>query len=194
MTVGSADSTLDAFPEAGTLTACSPRRPDPPSFSMTDVSSWTYTSQSETDTVRLGERLARVLEPGTVVPLVGELGAGKTRFVQAVAAAMGVDRSAVASPTFVLLQEYEGRLPIYHFDAYRIGRTDEFLQLGAEELMEGDGVCFIEWADRVADVLPQDRLQVEIEIAGRTKRVFRFTATGPRAQRILQRLTAPSDD
>jgi tRNA threonylcarbamoyladenosine biosynthesis protein TsaE len=126
--------------------------------------------------------------PGTVVALVGHLGAGKTRLAQAVAEAFGVNRDAVTSPTFVLLQEYAGRLPLYHFDAYRLRDVDEFLALGADELLWSDGVCLVEWADRVIDALPVDRILVEIEPVGPESRLFRFAASGPRSQKTVEQL------
>ena len=147
-------------------------------------------AHSEQETEALGRALARVLEPGTVIALVGNLGAGKTRLTQAIAAELGVERETVNSPTFVLIQEYEGRLPIYHFDTYRLRDTDEFLELGADELMAAGGVCVIEWADRVAEVLPRDVLRIEIEILSPTEREFRFSASGARSTRLLERLRA----
>ena len=110
----------------------------------------TFHLENEQDTERLGAALAEVLPPGTVVALIGTLGAGKTRLVQAVAAALGVPRGSVTSPTFVLVNEYrQGRLPVYHFDTYRLKDDDEFLDLGPDEYFESDGLTFVEWADRV---------------------------------------------
>jgi len=151
--------------------------------------SWQFDARSEADTETLGAAMAGVLEPGGVIALVGDLGAGKTRLVQAVAAGLGVDRRAVKSPTFVLLQEYEGRLPIYHFDTYRLANTDEFLELGADEILTAEGICLIEWADRVTDVLPADRLTIEIEVTGPQARTFCFTATGQKSRAIVSRLS-----
>jgi tRNA threonylcarbamoyladenosine biosynthesis protein TsaE len=145
-------------------------------------------SNDEADTERLGAALAGVLQPGTVVALNGNLGAGKTRLVQAVAAALGVDRETVTSPTFVLLQEYAGRLPLYHFDAYRLRDVDEFLALGADELLWSDGVCLVEWADRVAEALPADRVEVQIAARGADSRAFRFSGTGPQSKTLVNRL------
>jgi tRNA threonylcarbamoyladenosine biosynthesis protein TsaE len=147
---------------------------------------WRFASSDENETRRLGLALGAVVTPGTVVALVGDLGAGKTRFVQAVAAALEVERQQVNSPTFVLIQEYEGRLPVYHFDTYRLRDTDEFLELGADEMLTGDGVCFIEWADRVADVLPSDLVRVKIAITGLDERVFHIEATGPRSSAVAR--------
>ncbi len=111
-------------------------------------------SRSEADTDRIGASLANVLRPGLVVGLVGPLGSGKTRLVRAIAEALGANPSQIASPTFSLIHEYHGRLPIYHFDAYRLASPEEFEAIGADEYFRGDGVCLVEWADRVAEVMP----------------------------------------
>jgi tRNA threonylcarbamoyladenosine biosynthesis protein TsaE len=150
-------------------------------------------SQSEEETERLGTSIAAELKPGDVVALVGPLGAGKTRLVQAIAADLGVDRRDVSSPTFVLIQEYAGRpaegaatrLPVYHFDAYRLRDLDEFLELGADEILQSGGICLIEWADRVVDALPVDLVRIEAVVAGPTSREFRLTGTGPRGRAIV---------
>ena len=112
--------------------------------------------------------------------LIGTLGAGKTRLVQAVAAAVGVPRANVTSPTFVLVNEYKtGRLPIYHFDTYRLKDDDEFLNLGPDEYFDSNGLTFVEWADRVADLLPADRLEISIDVTGETTRNFQIRGTTP---------------
>src|SRR3954452_1000059 len=118
---------------------------------------------SEDQTAALGRAIADRVRPGTIIGLIGPLGAGKTRLVRAVAEALGVDPGAIASPTFVLIHEYEGRLPIYHFDTYRLADPDEFDALGAADYFAGDGVCLVEWADRVADRLPRGAWWVRIE-------------------------------
>src|SRR5437588_4428535 len=107
----------------------------------------TFVANSESDTEHFGAALAGVLSPGTVVALIGPLGAGKTRLVQAVATALGVPVGSVTSPTFVLVNEYMGgRMPVYHFDTYRLKDDDEFLNLGADEYFDAGGLTFIEWA------------------------------------------------
>jgi tRNA threonylcarbamoyladenosine biosynthesis protein TsaE len=151
---------------------------------------WHYSAPNEQATEALGAALARVLQPGTVVALAGDLGAGKTRLVQAVAAALGVDRLLVTSPTFVLHQEYSGGLPIHHFDTYRLRDSDEFLELGAAELLDSPAVSFVEWGDRVADTLPADQLRVEIRVTGPSAREFEFRAAGPKSKEILSALRA----
>jgi tRNA threonylcarbamoyladenosine biosynthesis protein TsaE len=145
--------------------------------------------ENEAATQRLGAALAEVLPGGTVVALVGTLGAGKTRLVQAVAAALGVPREAVTSPTFVLVNEYpQGRLPIYHFDTYRLKDEDEFLALGPDEYFESDGLSFVEWADRVAELLPADRLEITLEVTGDTSRRATITAMSPATAPLVDRL------
>src|SRR5712691_10161384 len=116
-------------------------------------------------TVAFGRRLGELLFPGSVVGLIGPLGAGKTHLVRAIAEGLGIaDSRAVSSPTFVLIQEYEARLPIYHFDAYRLRSEAEFYDIGAHEYFAGDGVCLIEWADRVAGCLPAEHLRTELTV------------------------------
>jgi tRNA threonylcarbamoyladenosine biosynthesis protein TsaE len=138
------------------------------------------------DTERLGKALAAELPAGTVVALLGTLGAGKTRLVQATAAALNVDREQVVSPTFVLLQQYAGKRPIYHLDAYRLHDDDEFLQLGPEEFFDGGGLTFIEWADKVERCLPAEHLTIEIEVTGATSRVFIIRAIGPELEAAVR--------
>ncbi|QDU46638.1 tRNA threonylcarbamoyladenosine biosynthesis protein TsaE [Symmachiella dynata] len=150
---------------------------------------WTYTSHDEVETAAIGAAIGRAARAGAVIALVGNLGAGKTRLTRAVAKALEVDEKLVTSPTFVLIQEYAGRLPVFHFDTYRLGSVDEFLDLGVEEYFEAGGVCLIEWADRVAGVLPDDVLRIEIDITGESTRVFKFAAHGPIAQSILNDVT-----
>src|SRR6201999_1423286 len=101
-------------------------------------------------TEAFGRRLGGLLFPGAVIALVGQLGAGKTHLTRAVAEGLGVrNPAAVTSPTFVLIQEHPARLPIYHFDAYRLSGSREFADLGVDEYFRSDGVCLIEWADKV---------------------------------------------
>src|ERR1700750_1105777 len=133
----------------------------------------TFSLSSLAQTEDAGRRLGPLLFPGAVVGLVGGLGAGKTHFVRAVAEGLGVrNPAAVNSPTFVLIQEYPARLPIYHFDAYRLKSSREFADLGVEEYFHGDGVCLIEWADLVMDVLPTERLEIRIKVIDETARRF----------------------
>lgn len=147
-----------------------------------------FQAQNEDDTRRLGVVLADVLPAGTTVALMGTLGAGKTRLVQAIAQGLGVPADTVVSPTFVLCQEYDGRRMLYHMDAYRLKDDDEFLQLGPEEYFESDGITLIEWADRVTDCLPPDRIEIHIEVAGETARRFEVVDVGGGLSAVLKNL------
>lgn len=153
--------------------------------------SFYFLAHNEADTDRLGAMLADVLEPGTVIALVGTLGAGKTRLVQAVAAALGNPRDEITSPTFVLVNEYlAGRMPVYHFDTYRLKDEDEFLELGPEEYFAGQGITFVEWADRFAALLPESYLKIEIASVGETEREFTISAVGKEYDRAIASLQA----
>src|SRR5947209_19333151 len=138
-------------------------------------------------TEAFGRRLAGLLFPGAVVGLVGPLGAGKTHLVRAVGEGLGIAAGGlVSSPTFVLIQEYDARLPVYHFDAYRLRGEGEFFDLGAHEYFEGDGVCLVEWADRVPGCLPRERLSIRLEITGETSRRAIVEAVGSRYEAIVR--------
>jgi len=154
------------------------------------MNEFTFLADNESDTQRLGAALAKVLPPGTTVALIGTLGAGKTRLVQALAAGCGVPRETVVSPTFVLCQEYHGQRTLYHLDAYRLKDDDEFLELGPEEYFASDGITLIEWADRVLDCLPPQRLEIHIEVVGDTARQFRLVAVGGESSALLNDLAA----
>ena len=133
-------------------------------------------SRSPAETERIGQELARALGPGDVVALIGELGAGKTCFVQGVARGLGVTTHAT-SPTFVLVNEYRGRWPVHHVDAYRTESLTELLDLGLAELFDGEGVTLVEWADKLRALLPART--VEVQIAGVGDEPRRITITRP---------------
>lgn len=152
-----------------------------------------FTSRSEADTDQFGAQLAASLQPGDVVALVGTLGAGKTRLVQAIAAALGNAAETVTSPTFVLVNEYtRGRLPVYHFDVYRLKDDDEFLELGPEEYFDSPGVTLIEWGDRIAHLLPERASTIRIDLADRDER--KMAVQGELAARLAGRSPAGEGD
>lgn len=128
---------------------------------------------SEDETARLGRAIADLVEIGAVIGLVGPLGAGKTRLVRAIAEALGVAPDAISSPTFVLIQEYDGRLPVYHFDTYRLPSPVAFEELGPADYWDA-GVSLVEWADRVAGLLPEERWTITLEPVGPTTRRVRI--------------------
>ena len=147
-------------------------------------------TESEAETEAVGRALATVLGPDCVIGLIGPLGAGKTRFVRAIAEAVGVDPREIGSPTFVLIHEYEGSLTIYHFDAYRLKTADDFDDLGAADYWSAGGVCLVEWADRVRDRLPGDTWWVNITPTGPRSRQMRFSGRPEWETRLEAELSA----
>jgi tRNA threonylcarbamoyladenosine biosynthesis protein TsaE len=132
---------------------------------------------SETETDLLGGALASVVRPSVVIGLVGPLGAGKTRLSRAIAEALGVDPGAISSPTFVLIHEYEGRLPVYHFDTYRLNEARAFEDLGVADYWGAGGVCLVEWADRVRELMPAETWWITIEPLGETARLVNVSVS-----------------
>ena len=143
-----------------------------------------FTAGRASETQDLATRLARVARPGDVVALYGDLGAGKTCFVQGFAAGLGVS-GPVTSPTFIMIAEHAGRLPLYHVDLYRTERLDEIRALGLEELFDGDGVTVVEWAEKAEPLLPERALRVRILGVGDEPRTIEVTG-------VLRLDSAPS--
>jgi len=148
------------------------------------------TTRNEAETAHIGEVLGRILDGPLVVALQGELGAGKTVFVRGAARGLSV-REQVTSPTFVLQRIYRGRLPLYHFDFYRLTPDDDASELGFEEYLPGEGAAFIEWPERLPELLPPERLEVIIERFYDDKgegRHLWFNPLGPAAAAAVERL------
>ena len=144
-------------------------------------------SRSALATQRLGQALGRLLQAGDVIALIGELGAGKTCFVQGLARGLGVPpEERVQSPTFTIVSEHAGRLPLYHLDLYRINARSELDDLGLEQYLEGQGVAAVEWMDRFADLAPADHLEVRLQIAGARRRTITATPHGARSAELCQ--------
>jgi|YNPBryantNP2012_1023418.scaffolds.fasta_scaffold28453_2 tRNA threonylcarbamoyladenosine biosynthesis protein TsaE len=157
---------------------------------MCEEVSWGFLSRGERQTIGIGRALGRILRPGSVVALTGELGSGKTRLTQGIAEGLGVSRSDhVSSPSFALIHEYAGKIPLYHMDFYRLPPGGWDPELGIEEYIWGDGVCVVEWADRLTEILPDDRLDVELAIRSLRTREIVFRARGGRHGSIVQELT-----
>lgn len=120
-----------------------------------------YHTRNELDTERIGETLARDLKPGTVIAFTGDLGAGKTAFIRGLARGLGIS-DRVTSPTFTIVNEYVGgRMPLFHFDMYRLGSSDELFDIGWEDYLRRGGVCAVEWSEKVADALA-DCMRIDI--------------------------------
>ena len=122
-----------------------------------------YETFSAEETYELGKRLGQNAKPGSVYALIGDLGVGKTVFTQGVAAGLEI-KEHINSPTFTIVQVYEeGRLPFYHFDVYRIGDPEEMEEIGYEDYFYGEGVCFVEWANLIEELMPEHTVTVTIE-------------------------------
>jgi len=139
----------------------------------------THHAASLDETRLFGHALAARLRPGTVVALNGPLGAGKTTLVRSIAEGLGCANAFVNSPTFVVIQEYDGPVPVFHIDAYRLRDSDEFFEMGGDELLGAGGVCLIEWAERIDDILPRDRVRIDIRPLGPDSREFQVSGLAP---------------
>ena len=130
--------------------------------------------KNEEETKKFGEKLCEKLTAGSIVALTGDLGTGKTTLTKAIAAGLGVT-DVITSPTFNIVKQYDsGRLPLDHFDVYRIGDVDEMYEIGYEEYFFGDGVCVIEWADLIEEIIPDDAVRIEIEYGEKEgERIYR---------------------
>jgi tRNA threonylcarbamoyladenosine biosynthesis protein TsaE len=156
---------------------------------MTPVEALLLEASDEAATKAIGAAVAGLLQPGDVVGLTGDLGAGKTRFVQGAAAALGVE-DAVVSPTFMLVREYDGRVPVRHVDAYRLSGAAELEDLGLEEVLPADAVAFVEWADRVIDALPPSWLELAFHTRPDERREIRVHLHGAVWSRRLPQVRA----
>ena len=137
---------------------------------MKDIKKGNFIIDTEAGTRALGLSIADAAEPGDIIALIGDLGTGKTALTKYIAEGLGV-KEEVISPTFTIVREYRsGRLPLFHFDVYRLSGPEEFIDAGAEDYLEDSGLSVIEWADIVADALPADALLVNIEYAEDDKR------------------------
>ena len=114
------------------------------------------------ETERVAAELAKSLKGGEVIAMYGDLGAGKTAFVRGLARALGIE-GHITSPTFTIMNAYNGRLPLYHFDVYRIADPDEMYEIGCDEYIGSDGVCVIEWAELIEDILPDEYIKINIK-------------------------------
>lgn len=132
--------------------------------------------KNEDDVRRFGRHLGAEAQPGLIIALTGDLGTGKTTLTKAIAEGLGVTET-ITSPTFNIVKEYEsGRLPLYHFDVYRIADPDEMYELGYEEYFFGEGVCVVEWAELIEDMIPEEAVRIEMDYGEREgERIYRCT-------------------
>lgn len=147
----------------------------------------TISTTSAEETTALGERLGKLLSPGDVIALFGDLGAGKTTLTRGIAVGLGLEAD-IHSPTFTLIHEHPGPTPLYHVDLYRLSSELEVETLGLEEYIYSDGVTIIEWADRMTCMLPKDRLDITLRMQGDTERELIFEAESERMGKIIEGL------
>jgi len=121
-----------------------------------------FTTHSEKETFELGYRISQELKAGDAISLEGDLGTGKTVLTKGIAAGLGIS-SPITSPTFTLVNSYEGRCILHHFDVYRVGDSEELLEIGWEEYFADDAICIVEWGDRISDILPENTIVIRIE-------------------------------
>ncbi len=146
-------------------------------------------SESPEVTEKLAFSLAQLLLPGDFIALYGELGAGKTKFASGVAKGLGVDPSIpVTSPTYTLLNIYDGRIPLYHFDLYRLSGADDAVDLGFPEYFHGSGVCLVEWPERMEEELPPDRLEIFLNYLDEGSREIELVSASPRYEKLIKML------
>ena len=145
-------------------------------------------TSSPEQTWRIGEMLGALLGPGDIVCLYGDLGAGKTSLSYGIALGLEVKEQYITSPTFTFVNEYEGRVPFYHIDLYRLNDPDELENIGFEEYIDSDGVTVVEWAERAEDELPEERLSVYLHSVNENSREVGFLAEGERYQKLLDAL------
>lgn len=143
------------------------------------------TFQSEKEMIDFGEKLASYMFPGFILTLDGDLGAGKTTFTKGIGKGLGI-KKVINSPTFTIVKVYQGKMTLYHFDAYRLEGQDE--ELGFEEMFEDEGVCVIEWPEFILDILPEERLEIKIKKNDDETRSFDLIAKGNKYENIVKEL------
>ena len=135
----------------------------------------------------IGEKLGKLLKPNDVLALTGDLGAGKTMMTQSIARGMGIE-DYITSPTFTIVQEYEGKLPLFHFDVYRIADEEEMYYIGFDEYLARGGVCITEWANLIENILPKERLDIELLYTEKEGRNMKLTPHGARYEDLVKEL------
>jgi len=153
----------------------------------TTSSNVTLTSRRPEETRRLGTIIGRLARPGDVLLLTGKLGAGKTCLAQGIATGLGTDECAL-SPSFVIMRQLKGRLPLYHIDLYRLENIEEIADLGLDDYFYGQGLSVVEWAERAFQLLPPQHLLIDIEYGGGNRRHFNLIASGERYQKMVEEL------
>ena len=144
-------------------------------------------THSSEETEKLGYETGLKAKAGDIFCLSGDLGVGKTVFTKGFAKGLGIDED-ITSPTFTIVNEYEGKMPLYHFDVYRIGSSDEMYDIGYEEYINGEGVCIIEWANLIEDILPDEYLHIELKYKDMSREMI-LNPVGEKYEKIVEELT-----
>ena len=148
---------------------------------------YNFISKNENDTINFACNFAKLLHNGDIIVLTGDLGSGKTKFTQGILKYFDLE-DEISSTTFTIVNEYEGRMPLYHFDVYRIGCSEEMYDIGFDEYIDSDGVCIIEWANIIEDILPDEYLKIEL-MYKETGREMILTPFGQKYEEIVEELT-----
>jgi tRNA threonylcarbamoyladenosine biosynthesis protein TsaE len=147
-------------------------------------------SKSARQTLSIGRIICGNLQPSDIVCLFGQLGSGKTVLAKGIAWGLGIKKDKVASPSFVLIREYaQGKIPLYHFDLYRLNNPQDILCLGYEEYLYAQGICVIEWAERLKYLLPKEFLKIELSLKPDKQRELKFSACGMRYQKLMEKIS-----
>jgi tRNA threonylcarbamoyladenosine biosynthesis protein TsaE len=147
-----------------------------------------FISNSPEETVNFGESLAKSFKGGDIVCFFGDLGSGKTTLIKGIAKGLKIGHAKVNSPTFVLMNVYHGRLPLFHFDLYRLDNVEGISSIGYDEFLYDDGVSVIEWADRLGTLLPEEYLRVDLKHKKNDQRTIQLSAQGSRYQRLVAKM------
>ncbi len=146
-------------------------------------------SKSINDTIKIGKLIARNAKPADIICLFGKLGVGKTVLTKGIACGLGIEKRQVISPSFVLIRQHlQGRLPLYHFDLYRLESVKDILDLGYEEYLYADGISVIEWADRLGCLEPKEYLKIDLKLLDNSCRMLKFSARGRRFKELIKRI------
>jgi len=147
----------------------------------------TIITKSPEETKKIGKEVGKLARPGDLLAFYGELGAGKTCFIQGISQELEV-KDYVTSPSFTIVNEYQGKIPIYHFDLFRLNNAEEILELGYEEYFYGEGLTVIEWAEKIEQLLPKEHLKIDIKFKDHYKRTISFIPKGDRFDKLLKEL------
>ncbi len=148
----------------------------------------TIITKNPEKTKNLGKEISKIIKPGDLLAFYGELGAGKTCFIQGISLGLEI-KDYVTSPSFTIINEYQGKIPIYHFDLFRLDNAEEILELGYEEYFYGEGLTVIEWAEKIEQLLPKEHLKIDIKFKDRYERTISFISQGDRFDKFLKELS-----